>query len=182
MKKMLIGCMLAASTVTAFAFAEEFDKPVYTETTSFHFPPKIGKRKKVQFNVIPYAQIVGIFPGGGVLMRAHSNGIMSFQIDAMAGWGGDIKFSGVSVAPVIYPFAQLGDTHRRFNIGVGVGAFTPEVLPIVLFAPFAPYFPLFVGYHKEKLFIELNTTIATIPDGLFRGTHVLPGAKIGFSF
>ncbi len=163
---------LSISSISAFfCFAEDFQK--------FSKPKEIelnNKFESVKSTVFSYVHIVPKYYafGLGASYRAQIKNF-AVQIDMNGGLlVGVFPYTGVSISPVVYPFAcKNGVWHSGgLNMGAGLEFHTRTFGQMFVM-------PIFMGYQGERLFFETNVTL--MPCSFYYAEYI-PGLKFGFCF
>ncbi len=140
---------------------------------------KTSHKKAAALRVLPYAQVTGGLPGGGIAVRGRYSRF-GIQLDGMRTLLEKVSFTTLSVAPLLYLSNHSEDREGGgYYLGAGIGAVVnrSSVLP-----GYSEYYVGFLGYEGDSLFIEgaLNTVRLEVFDSNPR--LIFPGLKTGFCF
>ena len=150
------------------------------------FSPERATSEDASAAFYSYAQMVYIYPGGG-LSYAIQRKNLGIQFDANGAFVQGRPLGGVSCSAAYYPFAKGGkkkNHHGGWNVTTGLGAFAllnPEALYL------GPYAPVFLGYQGKKIFFNAGVSIAPVfPKETEEKKEVkivpVPTLKLGFQF
>jgi hypothetical protein len=181
MLRKILLCFFAFLLVSSIYADTEVEKQLPTtedqessELISSESSPK--EFGSIKYTVIPYAQLVAVFPGAGVAFRSQQE-YVGVQIDA--GWALVVGYPLVKVSSslIVYLSPKKGEEWRKggWNIGFGLGS---GVLAVEnSWQPFI-YFPISMGYQGKRLFFDGNIDVV-------RSIHeklIVPSIKVGYCF
>ncbi len=127
------------------------------------FAPEKAKSGEARDAFYSYAQLVFIYPGGGLSYVIQKKNL-GIQFDANGAFVQGKPLGGLSCSAAYHPFATGGkkDPYAGWNITTGLGVFG-LLNPKALY--FGPYAPVSLGYQGSRVFFNAGVAIAPVfPD------------------